>query len=171
MEVASYPWFVDGVDSYREAEWGALRDLTVIAEQYPELLSAIREFSWITDERPDPTAHALLSLTRLAESSVELAVLAATSPWMNDGIADYESGGLGALVELAKQDLSLTRQLLDYTLTPTVTAIDVMLLDTIYFMRYDNPQTYHLLAQQPWYVDGLNATERAFIVGIPRCCA
>ena len=167
MEVASYPWFVDGVDSYREAEWGALRDLTVIAEQYPELLSAIREFSWITDERPDPTAFALLSLTRLAESSVELAVLAATSPWMNDGIADYEAGGLGALVELAKQDLSLTRQLLDYTLTPTVTAIDVLLLDTIRFMRYDNPQTYHLLAQQPWYVDGLNDTERAFIVGIP----
>ena len=167
MEVASYPWLVDGVDTYREAEWGALRDLIIIAEHYPELLGAIREFSWIIDERPDPTSHALLSLTRLAESSVELAVLAATSSWMNDGIADYETAGLGALVELAKQDLSLTRQLLDYTLTPTVTAIDVLLLDTIYFMRYDNPQTYHLLAQQPWYVDGLDATERAFIVGIP----
>ena len=55
MELASYPWFTDGVDSYREAEWGALRDLTLIAEDYPELLRAIRELSWITDERPDPT--------------------------------------------------------------------------------------------------------------------
>ncbi len=167
MEVASYPWFTDGVDSYREAEWGALRDLTTIAEHYPELLGAIRELSWITDQRPDPTSHALLSLTRLAASSVELAILAATSPWMTDGVAHYEAGGMGALVELATQDLSLTRQLLDYTLTPTVTALDVLLLDTIYQMRREHPQRYQLLAQQPWYVDGLDATERAFIVGIP----
>ena len=135
---------------------GALRDLTTIAEHYPVLLSAIRELSWITDARPDPTSHALLSLTQLAESSVELAILAATSPWMNDGVADYEAWGMGALDELAKQDLSLTRQLLDYTLTPTVTAIDVLLIDTIDAMRRDYPQRYQLLARQPWYLDGLD---------------
>ena len=167
MEVASYPWFTDGVDSYREAEWGALRDLTKIAEQYPELLSEIRELSWITDQRPDPTSQALLSLTRLAESSVELAILAATSPWMTDGVARHESGAMSALGELAKQDLMLTRQLLEYTLTPTVTAMDVLLIDAIEYMRKFNPQKFHLLAQQPWYLDGLDATERAFIVGIP----
>ena len=167
MELASYPWFTDGVDSYREAEWGALRDLTLIAEDYPALLSAIRELSWITDERPDPTSFALLSLTRLAASSVELAILAATSPWMNDGVTDNDAAGMAALGELAKQDLSLTRQLLDYTLTPAVSEMDVLFLDRIEDMRYDDPQKFRLLAQQPWYVDGLDATERAFIVGIP----
>ena len=167
MELASYPWFTDGVDSYREAEWGALRDLTLIAEDYPQLLRAIRELSWITDERPDPTSYALLSLTRLAASSVELAILAATSPWMNDGVTDNDAAGMAALGELAKQDLSLTRQLLDYTLTPAVSEMDVLFLDRIEDMRYDDPQKFRLLAQQPWYVDGLDATERAFIVGIP----
>ena len=167
MEVASYPWFADGVDAYREAEWGALRDLTLIAERYPELLSAIRGLSWITDERPDPTSYALLSLTRLAESSVELAILAATSPWMNDGVTNYEAAGMAALGNLAKQDLALTRQLLNYTLTPSATAIDVLLLDSIEWMRYEDPQEFHVLVNQPWYLDGLDATERAFIVGIP----
>ena len=167
MEVAGYPWFADGVDTYREAEWGALRDLTLIAERYPELLSAIRELSWITDQRPDPTAYALLSLTRLAASSVELAILAATSPWMNNGVTDIDSFGIAALGDLAKQDLALTRQLLDYTLTPTVTAMDVLLLDKIERMRRDYPQRYQVLTRQPWYLDGLDATERAVIVGIP----
>ena len=167
MELASYPWFVDGVHFYREAEWGALRDLTLIAREFPELLSAIRDLSWITEERPDPTGFALLSLTRLAETSVELAILAATSPWMNDGVEEHEAGGIAALGELAKQDLSLTRQLLEYTLTPTVTAIDVLLLDTIELMRRDDPQKFNLLVNQPWFVDGLDATERAFIAGIP----
>ncbi|MCY4114852.1 MAG: hypothetical protein OXG33_13085 [Chloroflexi bacterium] len=164
-ELAGFPWFVDGVDSYREAEWGALRDLTLIAEEYPELLQAIRDLSWITDARPDPTMLALLSLTRLAASSVELAILAATSPWMSDGVTRNDSKGMAALGELATQDLALTRRLLDYTLTPTVTAIDVLLLDTIYWMRDLYPQRFQLLARQPWYLDGLDATERAVIVG------
>ena len=166
MDVASYPWFTDGVDSFREAEWGALRDLTLIAEDYPELLHAIRELPWITDERPDPTSYALLSLTRLAESSVELAILAATSPWMNNGVTEIDASGMAALGELAKQDLVLTRQLLDYTLASDVTEMDVLLLDRIELMRHDDPGKFHLLAQQPWYVDGLDATERAFIAGM-----
>ena len=59
---------------------------------------------------------------------------------MNDGVAHYEAAGMAALGNLAKQDLSLTRQLLDYTLTPAVTAIDVLLIDTIEEMRYDHPR-------------------------------
>ncbi|MCY4114853.1 MAG: hypothetical protein OXG33_13090 [Chloroflexi bacterium] len=164
-ELASYPWFTDGVDTYREAEWGALRDLTLIAEEHPELLTAIRELSWITDARPDPTSFALLSLTRLAASSVELAILAATSPWMTDGVTDIDADGLGALGDLAQQDLALTRRLLDYTLTPTVTDIDLLFLNAIEVMRRDYPQRYQLLARQPWFVDGLDATERAVIFG------
>ena len=167
MEIASYPWFTDGIDFYREAEWGALRDLTKIAQHYPELLSEIRELPWITDQRPDPTGYALLSLERLAASSVELAILTATSPWMLDGVADHEASAVAALGELAKQDPSLAKQLLDYTLTPAVTATDVLLIDKLEYMRYSDPRKFHLLAYQPWYVDGLSATERAFIVGIP----
>ena len=33
---------------------GALRDLIIIAEHYPELLGAIRGFSWIIDEKARP---------------------------------------------------------------------------------------------------------------------
>ena len=51
MEVASYPWFIDGVD-YRwapDSEPGVLRELTTIAEQYPDLLNDVRGLTWITE--------------------------------------------------------------------------------------------------------------------------
>ncbi len=164
MEVASYPWFTDGIDFYREAEWGALRDLTKIAQHYPELLSEIRELPWITDQRPDPTGFALLSLERLAASSVELAILTATSPWMLDGVADHEAGAVAALGELAKQDLSLAKQLLAYTLDPTVKATDVLAIPRIIWLRRDDPDRFHRLVNRAWFADGLDAEERAFMV-------
>ena len=167
MQVASYAWFVDSIDYDREAEWGVIRDLIKIARLSPELLAHVRQLSWMNaDHMPDAAWPAFLSLERLASTSVELAISVTTSPWLRDGVSDMESVAIGSLNRLAKRDLNLARKILDSTLTPSVRAIDMYFLNRIERV-YEEPHLFHVMTSQPWYKDGLDANERAFIAGIP----
>ena len=168
MEVASYSWFIDGVDygTIPGSEPGALRDLTKIAELYPELLSKIRELPWISEQMIEPAGFGLLFLVRLAETNLDLAILTAQSPWITDGIGIFDDDAIAALDHIAKGDPELARRLLGYTLTPSVTDIDLLAIRRIESFRSLNPDIYHALAQKPWYTDDLTAEERAFIAGI-----
>ena len=168
MEVSSYSWFVDGVDYHTVpgSEPGALRDLAKIAELYPDLLTKIRELPWISEQITEPAGFALLFLVRLAATSLDLAILTVQSPWIIDGIGFLNDDAIAALDDIAKRDLELARRLLGYTLTPSVTDIDLLAIRRIRDYLTKDPNVYHILSQKPWYSDGLTAEERAFVAGV-----
>ena len=166
MEMASYSWFSDGVDygTHAYIEPGSIRDLITIAEQYPALLRKIREIPWMTESMTRPASYAILSLQRLAATDLELAIDVAQAPWLIDGVNNFEDVAIAALYDLAKKDRDLARQLASYTFHPDVTAADILAIGRIRDLHHYHPGQFHRLVNQPWYADGLNAEERAFIV-------
>lgn len=164
-DISDYDWFRDGVN-YNEpysSEPVALRRLGAISELSQELLAVVQSHAWIADDMNHFESGALHDLHRIATLDIDLSIEAARSPWVADGIVKYEASALADLFDLTEQDPAVARQYLQYSLHTPVRASDVYLISYIETLRSQDHNRYHQLIHQPWFQDGLDATERAAI--------
>ena len=164
--VAGYGWFVDGVGDYGEADSAeifALEALSDIAARGPELARAVSELAWIADGIIYFEESALRYLGSMAEKDLELAVEAAGAPWVKDGIVRHEVFALDGLVEMVDRNPEFARQVLDFSVEAPVSDRDVYLILSLHSLQTEQLDR---LIGQPWFTDGLDPEERAFITAL-----
>ena len=173
MFIASTAWFRNGIDDsddFRNEEF-APELLRNIYQTSPQYLDIATTYYWVSDDITARELSALKGINELAKRDHDLALRIAGAPWVRDGVRPFEIYTLDSLPILYDSNPSLTRQLADYATTDFVWASDIRLIDimTNLFTNYgddDQPREssrYHRLATQPWFDDGLDAEERAFI--------
>ncbi len=92
----------------------------------------------------------------------------AQSLWITDGIERLENDAIYGLGLLYDYDPALARRLLAYASEEPVQSRNTMFLGSLYAMLLDHRDKFEHLIAQPWFADGLNAEERAFIVAIQK---
>ncbi len=168
--IAGWTWFADGPesDNYYSPEKLALRHLAVIAESFPALVEPVSGYSWLADDLSPNDSDGLYGLTTMAEYDVELAVLVASLPWVRDGIRRHEGGALNSLIGLVQHDLPrLAWQVVDLNIGVPVADRNIYLAGAlVYLYLHDESEKINRLGQvtsQPWFTDGLDAEEVAFL--------
>ena len=164
-------WFGDGIEydeSGGSGEGAALQHLLEMTQLSPELTRAVLGLDWVTDGFPagfsDETA-ALRDLVSLAELDVDVAAQAAVSP-----VIAYSIGrGLGPqtapLVTLTGWSPELARQILAYVSEEPVRDRDSYMIRALGVLASDR-EKFERIIGQPWFADGLDAAERAFITAL-----
>ncbi len=93
----------------------------------------------------------------------------AQARWITDGINRLEDDAIYGLGRLYDHDPALARRLLAYASEEPVQSRNTMFLGSLHEMLLNNHQDkFELLIAQPWFTDGLDAEERAFIVAVQK---
>ncbi len=172
LAMTQFAWFADGMpdgdwrlEGYRPSpERLAVQRLLEIVELSPELARAVWEIDWSDDLTTDESA-ALNYLIDLAEEHPELAVQAAGAPWVADGIAGLESIAISRLRGLADWSPEFASRMLGYISEEPVLDRDLYLIRSLGSLSSDSEQFERLIGQ-PWFTDGLDPEERAFITAL-----
>ena len=173
MFIADTPWFIDGIDQgilyqsrlqLRSTEEFAMRTFRRLSLTSPELVSVVRGYAWLTDELLPREVDIVSYLASIYENDLDLALLTARAPWLADGVVGYESWAVSSIFEMSMFDPPVAKQWLSYSLSHPVRASDVYLITHIRFLWQSDPDRYHQLVHQPWYLDGLSPQERALII-------
>ena len=173
--VANSAWFVNGVDfddPYGSGR-GAHLSLRDLSARDPALRNIILSYPWITDDVSDYESAALRRILRISEKDLPFAIRLADTRWLRDGIANYEDWGLASIDATLENLTDGGRRLVEYALQEPLFTSDLAFIREVYGIRFgggdnesSNIEAYNLLRSQPWFVDGLNAEERAFIQAI-----
>ena len=162
-----YAWLFDGVnydDAYRSEE-SAIRSLNELAEKSPDLVRVISKLAWIADDMKAVESRALSNLSQVAERDSVLAVMAAGSPWVQDGVVNHEASALHDLASMADWNPELARHVMSLSAGPPFRNTDVYLISSLHQLRVGHPDLFEQLTiDQPWFTDGLDPEERAFII-------
>ena len=161
-------WFADGISDERSvlpSESLTVEHLLSIARANAELASAIGETGLVADALTEDGQAWLGHFSRFGDDHPELAVATAKAHWVAGDAPEYEPWVVAALHELADYDTALARQLLEYISEEPFRNRNLYMLDALRRMNSDTARKPDLerLAVQPWFVDGLNAEERARI--------
>lgn len=113
-----------------------------------------------------PYPLAVVPIREVWHQYPELGREVAQSPWIADGLSAWEDDAVYGLAQLAGYDLALARQVLAYTMEEPVQSRNTLLLSTLGRMISQHRETFELLVGQPWFADGLDAGERAFITAV-----
>ena len=173
--IADAAWFVEGVDyddPYRSGR-NALRSLRNLSARDPALRNIILSYPWITDDLSDDESSALRRIFRISVHDLPFAIQLADTEWLKDGIARYEDWALDSIDAVLQNPPEGGRQLIEYALQDPLFTSDLDFIRVVYDIRFgggehepSNISAYNLLRRQPWFADGLNAEERAFIIAI-----
>ena len=172
--MTQFAWFADGMpdgdwrlEGYRpSAERLAVQRLLETVELSPELARAVWEIDWLAgDSMTFDALSAIGSLIDLAEEHPELAVRAAGSPWIADGIAGLEPQTINGLGKLASWSPEFASRMLGYISEEPVLDRDLYLIRSLSLFRRDS-EKFERLIGQPWFADGLDPEERAFITAL-----
>ena len=126
--------------------------------------NALAEYiPWYSDP---PYPLAVAPIREIWHRDSELGRVLAQAPWIADGLGHWEDDAVYGLGHLADYDLTLARQMLAYTMEEPVQSRNTLLLSTLGRMLSQHRDTFELLIAQPWFTDGLDAGERAFITAV-----
>ncbi len=173
MFIASTAWFRNGIDysdNFSNEEF-APELLRTIYETSPEFIDVATTYSWVADDITARELTALNDINELAKRDLNLALRVARSPWVKDGIQPFEIYALDSLPVLYAHNPSLTRQLAEHVTAEFVWASDIRIIDIVTTLfttsgeedRQKEASRFHRISVQPWFTDGLNSEERAFI--------
>ncbi len=159
---------VMGFSESREIEVGAPPPpLTPTAKPTPtptreELMEqALSEhIPWYGDP---PYPLALVPIREIWQRDPELGLELTQAPWIGDGLSRWEDDAIYGLGHLADHDPALASRMLAYTMEEPVQDRNTLLLSTLGRMLAQHRDTFELLIGQPWFADGLDAEERAFM--------
>ena len=177
---ASLSWLAGGVTPW---EREAVNSLAYFARSKPQLAHLIMGLSWFSDGITDVEVDALDDLTRIAPTDFELAKRILSSSKFADGISEVESRALSTLRSLAQRDPELLSHWGEYAISESGDveglvidgigfALNAMSRHDTWIERYRLNDEYDLaledywwsrLLLQPWFVDGLNKEELAFV--------
>ena len=166
---------VMGFSESREIEVGAstptldstatpIPDPTPILTREELMEKALSEYIPWYDNPPYPLA--LVPIREIWQRDAELGRALARAPWIADGLAKWENDAVYGLGHLADYDPALARRMLAYTMEEPVQSRNTMLLSTLGRMLSLHRETFELLIARPWFADGLEAEERAFITAV-----
>ena len=92
----------------------------------------------------------------------------AQANWIADGIKRLENDPIYGLGLLYDYDPALARKLLAYSAEEPPQDRNTMFLGALWSLMTYDPDKFELLIAQPWFADGLDAEERAFVVAIEK---
>ena len=125
---------------------------------------ALAEYiSWY-DNPPYPLA--VVPIREIWHRDEELGRALAQAPWIADGLDQWEGDAIYGLGHLADYDLALARQMLGYTMEEPVQNRNTFMLSNLGTMSVEHRDKFELLIGQPWFADGLDAEELAFITAV-----
>ena len=125
---------------------------------------ALSEYIPWYDDPPYPLA--LAPIREIWQRDSDLGRELAQAPWIADGLANWEDDAVYGLGHLVDYDPALARRMLAYTMEEPVRSRNTMLLSTLGRMLSQHVETFELLIARPWFADGLDAEERAFITAV-----
>ncbi len=118
---------------------------------------------WYSDP---PYPLAVSPIREIWQRDPELGRAVAQAPWIADGLDPLEDDAVYGLGHLADHDPALALRMLSYTLEEPVRSRNTWLLHTLGRMNTEHEESFDLLIGQPWFTDGLDAGERAFISAV-----
>ena len=92
----------------------------------------------------------------------------AQANWIADGIKRLENDPIYGLGLLYDYDPELARRMLAYSAEEPARDRNTMFLGALWSLMTYDPGKFELLIAQPWFTDGLDAEERAFIVAVDK---
>ena len=92
----------------------------------------------------------------------------AQANWVADGIKRLEGDPIYGLGLLYDYDPALARRMLAYSAEEPARDRNTMFLGALWSLMTHDPDKFELLIAQPWFTDGLDGEERAFIVAIDK---
>ena len=177
---ASLAWLADEPTAW---EREATNSMAYFASSKPQLAHLIMGLPWFSDDITEVEAVALDDLTRISSKDFELAKRILSSPKFADDISEVESRALSILRNLAQREPELVSLWGEYAISESGD-VEGLVLDGIIFALYamsrqdtwldsyglDHEHELALedywwtrLLLQPWFVDGLDKTELAFV--------
>ena len=113
-----------------------------------------------------PYPLALAPIREIWQRDSDLGRELAQAPWIADGLANWEDDAVYGLGHLGDYDPALARRIFAYTMEEPVRSRNTLLLSTLGHMLSEHRETFELLISRPWFADGLDAVERAFITAV-----
>ena len=92
----------------------------------------------------------------------------AQANWIADGIERLENDPIYGLGLLYDYDPAMARRMLAYSAEDPTQDRNTMFLGALWSLMTYDPDKFDLLIGQPWFTDGLDAEERAFIIAIDK---
>lgn len=92
----------------------------------------------------------------------------AQANWIADGIKRLENDPVYGLGLLYDYDPELARRMLAHSAEQPARDRNTMFLGALWSLMTYDPGKFELLIAQPWFTDGLDAEERAFIVAVDK---
>ena len=141
--------------------------IVLLASTNVELTKVILRESWVFDGMTVYESNAVRSLATLAEIDPDLARSVIDLAWVSDGLSGLESGIINSLTGIIQRDLELGRNLfnsIDLSKVKETKSKERYLLITLHRLR--PPELFDHLIEQPWFTDGLDQEETAFIAAL-----
>ena len=141
--------------------------IVLLASTNVELTKVILWESWVFDGMTVYESNAVRSLATLAEIDPDLARSVIDLAWVSDGLSGLESGIIYSLTGIIQRDLELGRNLfnsIDLSKVKETKSKERYLLITLHRLR--PPELFDHLIEQPWFTDGLDQEETAFIAAL-----
>ena len=155
-------WLADKVS---DQELRAIRALWDIAHRDPDLANRILTYRWLTDDVTYDDKETLITLANIARTDSILAGRIAGMPWITEveHVTSHVWEPLGSLGVIAAQDLELAWQLANF-LSEHSRRRNRDLISPIRWLIQERPETFKELTEEPWFADGVNGEEVAFVV-------
>lgn len=137
--------------------------LTDMATNDQELVRLVVNFPWFTDGVTDEELSRLEDFAQMSQRDPGLSTLVAAVPWIADGIGTEERSLLQDLADLGRYDTQLGVNVAAWLRSPS----DDLGLDVVkrlVELANGRPAQLGAIARQPWFTDGLDDQESAFVV-------
>ena len=158
------PWVADGLEQH---EADVLNKLTGRLPVDTGLGNLLLDLPWLPDGMTPTESRAATSLVNLWRSDPELGAVVFRLHWALDDVTEGEAAGINALANIAYSDPSLAREVLEkmeaLLALPGSLAVDAL---AAVGQLGEFPDDLRSLRERPWFADGLEREEAAFITAI-----
>ena len=159
--IADLIWVRDGINAI---ESDALNDLRSLVVNHLDLAMQVLGYAWVVNDVTYPEQESLNSISRIAQRDRTLAAQVASFPWVSERVemTSIQRDPLYSLSVVADRDLALARELANF-LDGRLIEQKTEMIRTISYMMLEDRDAFALLADQPWFNDGLDDEEAAFL--------
>ena len=168
ISLAGSLWYPDGLDGDDpfQGEISASKALDKISKSDAGLTKAVSTLGWLFDDLTTAEAVSIEGIAQVAENAPDLAAWATAAPWVRDGITGIEASALSGLNHLSRVNLPVARLVAGFTPQVPPRYRDVFLVLSLYRLHQDERERFDQLISEPWFRDGLDPQERAYITAL-----
>ena len=167
-EIVRLMWFADDVT---EEEVNAVEHLNDLVSWDVELAGKIVERTWFADGVTEEEVNAVEHLNDLASKDVKLAVKVSAVSWLADDVTKDESLALRSFDTLATVDIEVARNISGSPWFADSGTLASNVSFSLIFLALPGVDAFGELTDQPWFADGLDKEEAAFVITLWSCSA